>query len=338
MNRKEAQNHIGKLVLVDELMDGRYIGELLEVNAEPRKPWRGTIKIVAVDTYPQHVIDKNGSIQLPKPVYEYGNIHEFQSSKIEPIAEEEYMKYDDSVYKSLQEEIEKYQTEREYFTSVLKVLHERIASFQPETDSIKELQETDTINDTQANEYVYYTISKENNQMILIEEENQQNLALDGCPFEFELEVNDEWESGYYINNGKFETKNGASYSLKEGQIVRLHKKQFDPYHILINELEKPALQALEKGLDTFGIDHEQCIQCHNTLLIQLLNTHQQTVFKGVNFITYHNGRQVLLVQHHYEREIIEDGNDITFDRFEFTSDNGKRTITTYSNEYTKGK
>ncbi|UTW69703.1 hypothetical protein KHA80_01035 [Anaerobacillus sp. HL2] len=48
MNRKEANNHIGKQIRVVDPLLGSYIGELIDIITEPRKPWRGKVKIKAI--------------------------------------------------------------------------------------------------------------------------------------------------------------------------------------------------------------------------------------------------------------------------------------------------
>ena len=47
---------------------------------------------------------------------------------------------------------------------------------------------------------------------------------------------------------------------------------------------------------------------------------------------------KTVVVQHHYERQLVENGMDKIFDRFELTSNLGKRTIITYNNEFSRDR
>lgn len=181
--------------------------------------------------------------------------------------------------------------------------------------------------------YVYYKIVKKGREVQIYDEMKREALSIEGCPFDFEVLVNDNWEEAHYLSELTFELTNGKLIELEHGSTVRLNKLQFDPYRILLNELEEPSLIALERGLNKLGIDHENLVYCHNSLLIQLLSTSKNHSFSGVNFISYANATNQFIVQHHYERTIREDEDDVTYDRFEFTSDSGERLLTVYATQ-----
>ena len=68
MDRVQAHKTIGKKVIIDEGPDGRYVGELLEVITEPKRPWKGKVKILSVLVLPQSMFSK-GQINVNKMKY-----------------------------------------------------------------------------------------------------------------------------------------------------------------------------------------------------------------------------------------------------------------------------
>jgi hypothetical protein len=75
MNKNEALNNIGKHVYVTTDLWGEYIGRLLEVISQPKKPWRGRVEILAVMKYPVKGLGERG--YLSRKPYQFGEIKEF---------------------------------------------------------------------------------------------------------------------------------------------------------------------------------------------------------------------------------------------------------------------
>jgi len=78
-------------------------------------------------------------------------------------------------------------------------------------------------------------------------------------------------------------------------------------------------------------------VHCYNSLIDQLFHSNAISTFQGVNFLTYQTDEQFVLVQHHFKRELgasSSNKQDTVYDRFEFTTDKGKRTIALYTNAY----
>lgn len=159
---------------------------------------------------------------------------------------------------------------------------------------------------------------------------------MDDCPFELEWYSQGQIVQGHYEGNGIFRSQGGQAHSPEEGDSFYINKNQFDPYFILRNELEPAALYSFEKALELYNLAHHDLSTCHNSLLLQLLNSQGKTEFKGVNLLTYKSEHGLIIVQHHYQRKLIKRGTDEIFDRFEFTTDQGKRSVFTYRNEMSK--
>jgi hypothetical protein len=86
--------------------------------------------------------------------------------------------------------------------------------------------------------------------------------------------------------------------------------------------------------LERYQITHDDLVECHNSLLAQLLQSDGKKSFQGVNFLTYRGPLGTIIVQHHYERMLQDYNNDRIYDRFEITTEQGKRSISTYTNAY----
>ncbi len=323
MNRKEASNHIGKPIRVIDPLLGSYIGELVDIIAEPRKPWRGIVKINAIEQYPvQNLSDIKNEV-ITRPPFTSGETYEITGSKIEPVNVDDLeLNFEASLRTALLNEISHFNMEKEKVSHVLNELQNELQKIDPSY----------TIQSSREADYQYYTIFK-NSKDIYLNDQNNNLIPLSNCPFEFEINVNGHWHTVQYDDELSFVDDQTTNYEVAEGDQIRINKQQFDPYHIFINELEKPALDSLTNGLKKYEMSHEHCVNCHNTLLNQYLATNDDKYFKGVNFISYQNKNETLIVQHHYEREICTDGQDVTYDRFEFTNDKGRRLLMTYTTE-----
>ncbi|UOE92274.1 DUF2777 family protein [Alkalihalobacillus sp. LMS39] len=251
MDRKEAQTLTGKQVMVDEQQDGIYYGELLEVVTEPRKPWRGIVKINGIDSLPkQHYTSEQFKIR--KPLYDNGQVIEVIGSKISK-SECADVHYNESLRQAIQKEIN--EATNEQSDLVIEILTAYLNTLSSET--------THSFNGTSAN-------------------------------------------------------------------VVQ-------SYQFLLQELEQPSFDALEKSMTTYGVCHENIWQCHNSLEKQMQNGNRDD-FRGVNFLMYKSESTVLVVQHHYERTAKHGAQEIRFDRFEMTTDTGVRSIMSYTNEFTKDR
>ncbi|WP_026673109.1 DUF2777 family protein [Alkalihalobacterium bogoriense] len=251
MDRKEAQSLTGKQVIVDEQQDGIYYAELLEVITEPRKPWRGIVKINGIYALPkQHYTSEHFKIR--KPLYDNGQVIEVIGSKI---------------------------------------------------------SKSDCAN-------VHYNLSlRQALQQEIAEATNEQS--------ELIIEI-----LTAYLNT--LSSEQSHSIHMASTDVVR-------SYRFLLQELEQPSFDALEKSMATYGLSHENIWQCHNSLEPQMQNGNRND-FRGVNFLMYKNDATVLVVQHHYERTTKHDDQEVRFDRFEMTSDTGIRSIMSYTNEFTKDR
>lgn len=323
MNRKEASNHIGKQIRVIDPLLGSYIGELVDIITEPRKPWRGIVKINAIEQYPVQNLSDIKKEVITRPPFASGETYEITGSKIEPVNDDDLeLNFEKSLRTALLNEINHFNVEQEKLSQVLNELQAELKRIDPSYE-IKSSKELD---------YQYYTIYS-NSDGIYLNDQNNNLIPLSNCPFEFEIHVNGTWQIVQYDTELSFIDPQGVNYEVTEGSQIRINKQQFDPYHIFINELEKPALDSLASGLKKYQMSHEHCVNCHNNLLNQYLAANDDKLFKGVNFISYQNNHETLLVQHHYEREICSTGEDVTYDRFEFTNDKGRRLLMTYSTE-----
>ncbi|WP_171051699.1 DUF2777 family protein [Alteribacter natronophilus] len=320
MDRRTASLNIGKPVRINEGKNGEYAGILEDVTAEPRKIWTGSVRITGVLSYPDIPSDAN---KLPAPLYRENENVFCSGNKISPLRSDHPAGYKQSIAAALAEKWNRVENEKEANESILALIHQELKRRKAE-----DLLYQDS--------YVYYHLVKKARHYYVYDEEKKEALSLDGCPFEFEIKVKGRWQKARTREGAEFELDGGRTVELKHGDVLRLNKVQFDPYRILINELDPPALQALERGLQKLEIFHENSVYCHNSLLIQLLSDVDQDMFEGVNFISYATDKHQFIVQHHYEREIFEDQPDRTYDRFEFTADTGERLITTYATELSK--
>lgn len=331
MDRKLAQENIGKLIVINEGQEGSYVGILNEIIAPPRKTWRGTVTIRAVAELPAP--EKNGDEPSLTLKYIENEVIECIGSKLDLLEDDEelaQLSFQESIEKAASERFLELDNKQKEIAAEQKLLAKDLASFGVQNDSFLP-DETDEDENEPA---VFYTFKKVNGRFVLVDEQDEV-LDLEDCPFEFNW-YDEQAFLGHYEGNGTFISNDGTRFTPEEGTTFSISEKQFEPYFILQNELEPEALHSLEKNLQSFGLTHEHMIECHNTLLGQFLYADGKKTFKGVNFLTYRNHQGVVLVQHHFERKLQEHTNDEIYDRFEFTAENGKRAIATFTNDYSK--
>ncbi|GAF67063.1 hypothetical protein BTS2_3971 [Bacillus sp. TS-2] len=323
MDRKKAQQLIGKTVLYTDQYEGTYLAHLKDIMTEPRKPFRALIEICCVVELPLIQQNKEGNDYLPllndaEEVNSPGqSLHEINDPP-------ETISFDHSLLLALESRLEKVSLDTDITEQV--VIKEKIAQIHQ-----KNFQASTLFSEVN---YYQYTYSK-NKERYVLKDDLGRKIDLDDCPFELEWVVNNQKFKGYYIGDGQFESTDPIkAYTPTNGAHFYIHKQQFDPYTILKQELEPQALSSFEKSLKTYELSHLDLIECHNTLLRQLLEHDHKNEFSGVNFLTYKNKNGIIMVLHHYERILSRNNEDKIYDRFEFTTENGKRSIFTYTNEY----
>lgn len=319
MDRKTATKHIGKEIILNKGSHGQYIGILEEMITEPKKPWRANVRIIGVREYPDFNPEE---LELVVPYLKENDLIECPGHRIEPYHGKFKLSYEQSIALSLKEKWNEFQQINQESEIILSLIQQELRRIEAEHLIIED-------------DYVYYKLVKKGRKVEIYDEEKREALSIDGCPFEFEVEIESKWVTVVYDEDLTFEISNtNRKIELQHGATIRLNKNQFDPYRILLNELEQPSLHALEKGLNKLGIGHQNCVYCHNSLLIQLLRSFNKEALSGVNFISYSNSKHQFVVQHHYERNLNDSG--ATFDRFEFTSDKGERVLTTYATQFSR--
>lgn len=334
MDRKQAHAIIGKIVMIDEGQEGSYIGVLNEVVSPPRKTWRGKVQIQAVVELPAFKGEESG-LQLQPLKYAENEIIECSGTKLTLATDQPTLSFKESLAEAVQRRWSVLQQQLDKTLLQQKTLEAFLTDFGldfPLSDNVEPLNDSGRIREEKG--FISYTFHKENGQYFLADEQNEK-LELKDCPLEFQW-YNEESFTGFYEENGTFISKDGIRYSPKDGATFTIDKKQFDPYFILQNELEPSALESLEKGLETHGLTHENIVDCHNALLGQLLRANGKKTFQGVNFLTFRGHQGLIMVQHHFDRKLHDDAEDDIYDRFEFTTEQGKRAIVTYTNEFSR--
>ncbi|MET3504379.1 DUF2777 family protein [Halalkalibacter oceani] len=331
MDRKQAQNHIGKAVIIDEGQGGSYLGMLEGVIAPPRKTWRGTVQIQAVVELPSFLPEKDEITLLPLK-YKDRDVVECIGSKLSLAPEEISTSFQQSMENAAIRRLQELMEQKESLAHKQKALEQFVDAHDLSLPEEAQMEETEDEED----EAIAYTFHYENGKYLLLDE-RKEALALEECPFELQwVNENNETCTGHYEENGTFMSNDGVRFSPKEGTVFTIDKKQFDPYVIFQKELEPGALQSLEKSLQSFGVSHDHLVDCHNALLTQFLLSEGRTSFQGVNFLTYRGSQGIIMVQHHFDRKLHNQKNDEIYDRFEFTTEQGKRSIVTYTNEFSR--
>ncbi|MDQ0205982.1 DUF2777 family protein [Alkalicoccobacillus murimartini] len=332
MDRVQAHKTIGKKVIIDEGPDGRYVGELLEVITEPKRPWKGKVKILSVLVLPQSMFSK-GQINVNKMKYKEAQLTVISGQKIElasggirnesfaqSIATELRKKYQ-QVKKKPEGQADLLHTLEQYMNK-LKAVKQRPDRAPKPVPKPSEKMAKYTL---QANDSSFYFIN-----------DHGEILPLTGSAFEFVWNHHSSWYKGIYEANGIFVSHEGQRFTAKEGDVFYMDEQQFNPYFIWKNELEPPALSAFQNSLAAFGLTDDELTHCHNALLNQLLGNQQTHEFKGVSFLTFSTPDLHVMVQHHFDRTLYKDKEDQIYDRFEFTTDKGDRSIVFYSNAFSK--
>ncbi|WP_185819613.1 DUF2777 family protein [Salibacterium salarium] len=326
MNRIEATKNIGNTVLVNNGPEGIYYGTLEEVFTPPKKTWSGQVFILGMAEVP--AIDKADTIQQKK-----NTSMVVTGSKITMPEQTWNMDFDTSVKSAIEAVINN-------FNEKIKEYSHTVAQWKEIGSTYGGVYESDMNSVEESHEkkdyYVYYHIDKKDGHAVLFEPTYGDELELEGCPFEFEIQKSGKWITVSHDHGFTFKDKNGKSHRLQQKEAVRVHQEQFQPFTILLNELEQPARKNLLQDVEDIGFTRDDLIHCHNRLLYELLQSEGASSFKGVNFLTFQKSGKTLIVQHHYERTLKAESQDYVYDRFEYTTDDGERRISTYTSAYSK--
>ncbi|MFB4160776.1 DUF2777 family protein [Geomicrobium sp. JSM 1781026] len=317
MNRKEALQWQGKTVIFQNDSTCSYYGVLEEIHTPQNKIWTGTILVQGV----HEIFDVDAIFSLKD---RGGERFTISGNNIHPFDGKTSRSFRGSVLRAL--------TNLENVTS---------ANIQHLKEQKKHLQDSRLRfkNGHRQSEdpYLYFTLGYEEEEIVLIENSQKERMMLDGCPFDLEWynAKHDEWLMVLHEREWKFKLKNGKKVRLEQGAAVRIHKEQFEPFQILLNELETPAKESLASILRDFGYKRKHLVKCHNTLLRQLLHAQEEQKFTGVNFLIFEKEASSIIIQHRYERILHHIGEDYVYDRFECTSDRNERQVLTYTNMQT---
>lgn len=320
MKRQEAFEHQGRPVVVDYGRSGAYYGILEQTSAAPRKIWEGHVRIQQAHRLPE--------------VAQKEVVHEFNletiivpGTKIYAADDRTPASYEHSVVQLLEKEISSplvpYSDKKEW----KRLLHSLSVTFTPEP---KEPQEES---------YIYYEIHRSRGNVFLREVPDGQALDIEDCPFELEISpAGLPWRRAVHYYDMYFRNDHGQIFELQEHDHIRIHSDQFRPFAIFLNELEDPSRYSLVKNIHSNGFNKDDLVECHNHLLYQLMQEPEETSFTGVNFLYFRKQQSVLIVQHHYERNLHADDEDYVFDRFEITTDKGVRNLFIYTNSFARGQ
>ncbi|MFC5714291.1 DUF2777 family protein [Thalassorhabdus alkalitolerans] len=324
MNRAKASQYKGQTIVVDEGKMGSYFGILTNIDALPNKPWMASVRITGIQALP-------ASADLHEPMYLEGEVVECLGTKVKEPENEYTGSYESSFIDALQKKGQWLQEKTAQYTSFLHAIEKKLQFYNASLTNVGEIDQK-----TEDESFVYYSIVKVNDILYLQEDTRDEQLELEGCPFTLEIEYKHQWIKCTPAGGLSFLSENGKLIPVSEGARVRISRQQFEPFTILLNELEQPSRQSLEKGLRTLGFTEKDLVKCHNRLLHELLARDAETSFQGVNFLMFQKNSSTLIVQHHYERTLQQNSPDSIFDRFEFTTDQGARSIITYSNALSK--
>lgn len=156
-----------------------------------------------------------------------------------------------------------------------------------------------------------------NEQWVFFESEtNEASLLEEFLHQEIEVYRHARWKKGMLFEDGKI-TSIDESILLKNNDQVRIRKNLIYSLERLLEEITDDAFYQFIAHLNSLRFSIYDCIYCYNHLTF--LNREERK--EGVNFIIFDNQDDICSIQHHfcyYEKKS---------DRFEFTLNNGRRTI-----------
>jgi hypothetical protein len=161
------------------------------------------------------------------------------------------------------------------------------------------------------------TIEYINEQWVFFEEETEEASLLEEYLHE-EVEVYrySRWKKGILVEEGKM-SSGDEIILLKDQDLIRIRKNLIFSLEKLLEQISDDAFYQFVTHLNSLKFSIYDCIYCYNHLAFLQEDRRKE----GVNFIIFDNQEDICNVQHHfcyYEKK---------HDRFEFTLNNGKRTI-----------
>ncbi|MBG9784557.1 DUF2777 family protein [Shouchella lehensis] len=336
MDRYEAQQQIGSLLVIDLGEKGTYLGELLSVLTEPKKPWRGRIQIKSVVTLPEFIF-QNETIAIHEIPYSEDDVDTFASQYLTTRSPHIHVEsYIDSILTDLKKRYIRLKNNGAPSAVEIEALEVYIKTMTSQKRKKNRLVKSEQQDEEQTPSFVEYTFHVKGDDYFLQDSKGEQ-LPLTVSHFHYTWNQQGQLVTGRYEGDGIFIRENGSRFIPNEGDLILIDKEQFNPYSIFQTELEPAALQGFEHNLALHHVSHKDLIHCYNALIDQLFHSESTTTFRGVNFLTYQTDDQFVLVQHHFKRELRsqqQPSKDTVYDRFEFTTDKGKRTIALYTNAY----
>lgn len=165
--------------------------------------------------------------------------------------------------------------------------------------------------------FIEGTVEYINNQWIFFDKETEEASPLDEfCHQEMEVLRFNRWKKGVLLEDGKIALGKDALL-LKNNDIVRIRKNLIYSLQQLLEEMSDDSFYQFITHLNSLSFSIYDCIYCYNHLVF--VNREERK--EGVNFLIFDNQDNILSCQHHFY--YYEKRND----RFEFTLNNGKRTI-----------
>ena len=161
------------------------------------------------------------------------------------------------------------------------------------------------------------TVENINDQWVFFDAETEEaSLLEEFAHTEAEVFRGGRWTKGKLNYNGEL-ASGSALIQLQNGETVRL-KKQL-PYSLdkLLEEMGDEAFIYFLEMLNSLQFSLYDCIYCYNHL--HFLYEEKETA--GVNFAIFDNEKSICSIHHHFNCS------GPRSDRFEFTLNNGKRTI-----------
>lgn len=165
--------------------------------------------------------------------------------------------------------------------------------------------------------YIIGTIEYIQDQWLLFDEQDDPTSLSEYSGQSFEIWLHSTWVPFYEFDEGMAYGK--STYTIKEGDKIRISKPLSFVYQEWLNELSDEALVQLVNTLNPLNYSIYDCIYCHNFLFFQV----SKKPVSGVNFLIFDNEGQVCGIQHHFER------NGAHCDRFEITLNDGTRKLLT---------
>ncbi|MFE8700323.1 DUF2777 domain-containing protein [Cytobacillus sp. FJAT-54145] len=156
-----------------------------------------------------------------------------------------------------------------------------------------------------------------NNQWVFFDDETEEASLLDEFLHQ-EIEVfhYNRWKKGILFEDGKIGFADEVIF-LKNQDSVRIRKHLIYSLERMLEEISDDAFYQFITHLNSLKFSIYDCIYCYNHLNLLRESERKQ----GVNFMIFDNQEDICSVQHHfcyYEN---------VSDRFEFTLNDGKRTI-----------